>query len=360
MVYYMHYLGAGQREGDLDEKQASSADDQEHHVTDEVSQHDDKYPGRPLFLMAGYSYGSMIASQLPPLEDMLENFATPAAGSDTAQIRLRAESLAIQQVAAYQEAARLDRARGGHRAGHSREPSSPSRMEVRVGGTEGVRRAVGDDVGGGGSPTRKSRDSRDGDEGKRRRAMSDLLAKTRRGGRHHNKSWSVSTEKQAASANGALPVASDLVMPRSAFLLVSPVPGLVTRLLTLSLLPSFGRSQSTSGTFTEGDDNSTSGSGNNSYEEKLARHPTLAIYGDSDTFVSAAKMRSWVERVKLIAGQRQSQQQSRGAGARPTSSSTFQAEEIATAGHFWIEEGVLDKMLGFVSRFAGELVDGRL
>jgi pimeloyl-ACP methyl ester carboxylesterase len=58
----------------------------------------------PILMMAGYSYGAMITAQLPPLNELLELFASPDSGSHAAQIRLRAESWAEKQNRAMHEA----------------------------------------------------------------------------------------------------------------------------------------------------------------------------------------------------------------------------------------------------------------
>ena len=72
-------------------------------------------------------------------------------------------------------------------------------------------------------------------------------------------------------------------------------------------------------------------------EDKLVKSPTLAVYGGSDGFTQLGKMRTWANRLESQEG------------------SLFKAEEIETAGHFWAEEGVLQKMLRFVDAFAKQL-----
>jgi pimeloyl-ACP methyl ester carboxylesterase len=55
---------------------------------------------------------------------------------------------------------------------------------------------------------------------------------------------------------------------------------------------------------------------------QLCAHPSLAIYGNQDTFTSANKLNKWSDELSHVPG------------------SQFQSAEIAGAGHFWREEGV--------------------
>lgn len=66
---------------------------------------------------------------------------------------------------------------------------------------------------------------------------------------------------------------------------------------------------------------------------KLADRQTLVVYGDGDVFSSQRKLRRWAEGLKAKEG------------------SKFRFEEIAGAGHFWREKGVLDEMLETVSKW---------
>ncbi|KAL7927043.1 Alpha/Beta hydrolase protein [Trichoderma austrokoningii] len=131
----------------------------------------------PILMMAGYSYGAMITSQLPPLDQLLEPFTSPDCGSHAAQIRLRAESWAERQTQALQEA----------RAAMARGQQKPSRKTT---------------------------------------------------GSSSEKSYSLPAAAAAVPAKGKLSPASGFVTPRPAYLLVSPLQGLVTHLATMSLVPS--------------------------------------------------------------------------------------------------------------------------
>ncbi|KAM0477748.1 hypothetical protein ACHAPX_005511 [Trichoderma viride] len=217
----------------------------------------------PVLMMAGYSYGAMITTQLPPLDQVLEPFSSPDCGSHAAQIRLRAESWAERQTQAVQET-RAAMACGQQNASRKTPPSSSEK--------------------------------------------------------------SSSPPVAATPAKGKLSPVSGFIVPRPAYLLVSPLQGLVTHLATMSLVPSvFARQKPR-----QEDD----------AEAKLVRNPTLAVFGDNDIFVPVGKLRAWAGRLSSQPG------------------SQFQGHEIGSAGHFWAEEGVLDAMLDLVCDFAGKLYDG--
>ncbi|KAM0262130.1 hypothetical protein ACHAQJ_001872 [Trichoderma viride] len=128
-------------------------------------------------------------------------------------------------------------------------------------------------------------------------------------------------------ANGKLSPVDGFIAPQPAYLLVSPLQGLVTHLATMSLVPSvFARRKPH-----QEDD----------AEAKLVRNPTLAVFGDGDIFVPVGKLRAWVARLSSQPG------------------SQFQGHEIGSAGHFWAEEGVLYSMLDLVCAFAGKLYDSK-
>ncbi|KID82558.1 prolyl oligopeptidase [Metarhizium guizhouense ARSEF 977] len=121
-----------------------------------------------------------------------------------------------------------------------------------------------------------------------------------------------------------LPAVEGLLRPRPAYLLVSPLQGVVTHLATMALLPwpRAGRRR---------DDDAG--------ERKLVENATLAVFGDRDVFVPVGRLRAWVAR---LGGQ----------------GSMFAAREVASAGHFWGEDGVLDLMTESVEAFAAGLMRG--
>lgn len=268
---------------------------------------------RPVLLLAGYSYGAMVTSQLPPLDAMLQPFISPKAESDAAEVRLRAEHLAEQQNILL----------GSVRSAMThRSRRSQSSLGVRVGGSES------------GSP-RKSHDSFGrrsfsfDAEDRIRRGVSELIGKARTGRQrhrlfHHDSEKVPETPPEPEQTKDQTLPKSPIIMPLPAYLMVSPLQGLITHLATMSLLPTaFSRAKDPE---------------SEAAEEKLVRYPTLAIYGDKDLFVTANKLRAWAERL----------------GSRERSQ--FRAEEITNAGHFWVEEGALDTMRDLAGDFAQSLL----
>ena len=84
--------------------------------------------------MGGYSYGAMITTQIPRLEDIHALFQTPLRGSPAAEIRHRAEHLAATQNTVLGEA----RIAATHKEG----VRSPRRsLGLRVGGDEDNRKS---------------------------------------------------------------------------------------------------------------------------------------------------------------------------------------------------------------------------
>lgn len=255
LVYYIHHLGA-----------LHTGDDE-----------------NPMLLMAGYSYGAMITTQLPPLADVLARFSSPTTSSEAGQIRTRAESLGTQQ----------------------RElMHAHSRRSLRVGE---------------GSPKR-SHDGRrsfslDDAEEKLRKGVQHFMAKTKHGSRTNS---SIGLKATPPPELVLSPI-TNLVHPIPAYLVVSPLQGMISHLATLSRSPQ-----------------------DSAAEAKFRESHTLAVYGDGDVFVSAQKLRAWTMKIE---GMEQS---------------LFRGKEIKGAGHFWVEEGVLDTMMGHVEGFVRELLDGSL
>lgn len=299
----------------------------------------------PLLIIGGYSYGSLITTQLPPLDTILEPLASPASDSNEAQIRLRATSLAEQQNIAigFTRKALLELNAGR---------SAVSSRGVRVGGDEGGRASPRRSTDGGGQHNHRRSLSRDLEE-----KLHDIVAKTRSslGSPQQRHSRNVSngtlrkvpeeggvdddnddnnnsnhgaseTEKQASTeepAEGLLPRLPSFTIPRPAYVLISPIPGLASHLVTMRVLPhALSR---------------VSRPDEDPAEAKLVRNPTLAVYGDADMFVTGSKAREWAARL---------------GGAQD---SRFRGVEVPTAGHFWAEEGVMGRMLDLVGEFVGSL-----
>ena len=336
MVYYVHYLDPfkGEHEG--------------------IPPPAQKEP--PVLIMGGYSYGSMITMQLPPLVEMLRPFVAPELGTAAAEIRLRAEHLAEHQnaiLASVREA-----------WGHGSRLRSPG---LRVGGTE-------------------SGEVRGSIEGRRslileaeeriRKSFGDVVAKTKRARKSvdgavrgkkvdGDEGVVVEEEEEGEQRRGhaCLEEATDLVMPRVAYVLVSPLQGVISHLASMSILPThlpslpklrnpFVRKReddknpepdnSKKPPHPDSDANSStpdSPADTDLAELKLVRNPTLAAFGDRDVFVAANKLRVWAKRLQEVPGSR------------------FHAVEVSSAGHFWVEDRVLGKLAGLVDGFTGGLIE---
>jgi len=292
----------------------------------------------PVLLLAGYSYGAMITSQLPSLDTMLSSFRTPINGSPAAEIRLRAEYMADTEntVLASARAAALDRQ-------NTRSPRKA--MAMRVGGDEQNRKSH--EMG------RRSF-SLDAEE-----KFRDLIAKTRKG---HRAALSVSSLPKKPSTTVIRSVADEQakkeaethIQPLSAmtrfqpaYLLVSPLQGIVTHLATMSFLNPFGKKTAGAPTRTPSHaghhgtrpapDTDPAVVGWEAHH-KLVDNPTFAVYGDQDIFVPVKKLRHWAKRLQEVPESR------------------FRAHEISSAGHFWAEGKVLYLMRDAVRVFAESLL----
>ncbi|ODA79531.1 hypothetical protein RJ55_05125 [Drechmeria coniospora] len=306
----------------------------------------------PSLLMGGYSYGAMVTAHLPPLCAILEPFESPLADTYPAQIRLRAEHLAEQQneILGSMRAAVMEQYQNRQEL-HPRHLKT-HRGSVRIGGDEG-------------GSSRKSHESTGrrsfslDAEDRLRRGVGELLAK-RRTKHHPRRSTDGSEQPTVATISGLgsspavepanevdtkLPKRKNMVAPRAAYLLVSPLQGLVMHLATMEIFPSAitarRHHQRKHETAVEGRE------GRPPAEMKLVQNPTLAVYGDKDIFVSAGKLRAWVAKLTAPVA----------SASNPISTSKFRAHEVETAGHFWVEEGVLPEMKEAIGRFAASVRD---
>lgn len=296
-----------------------------------------------ILLQCGYSYGAMITKLLPPLSSVMEIFAAPKSASAAADIRLRAQHLAEQQnvILSSARAALMEPA----------SPMSPRRVThgLRIGGDEDKRRSQ--DHGG-----RRSF-AIDAEE-KVRAGVAELLKKTKMHQLHsHRKKGNPPKENDAAAdTNGEeadkgkeldhLPSEAGLPSPIVAYLLVSPPVGWATSLMTMNLGNSvsglFGKHHNLprSKDKEEHAQAATAPPPAESKQErqKLVENPTLAIYGDSDVFVAAKKFRDWASKLQSAPGSR------------------FRAHEVSTAGHFYVEEGTMQRLGDAVRAFSAELL----
>lgn len=245
----------------------------------------------PIMLLAGYSYGAMVTTRVPPLDTVLAYFATPAAHTAEADIRLRAQHLAEAQNTLFAD------------------PASPrSSLGIRVGGDED------------GSPRGPDRQSISGflREERIQESVRNLLAGAKLVYREYP-SWSSRMEGLPDDSNNNYnrmdhcleKVEGDVVF-HSAYLVVSPPVGFVTRLATLALNPLSSSWMPWAETAASRRDS-----------RQLTLNPTLVVYGDRDGFMGLRKMREWTRQLSEVEASR------------------FRYVEVAGAGHFWAESDVI-------------------
>lgn len=298
----------------------------------------------PVLLLCGYSYGAMVTKLLPPVHTMLEPFATPKTASAAADIRLRAQHLAGKQ----------NNILASARASLAEDPMSPRKAAfgMRVGGDEDSRRSQEH-----GGRRSFSLDAED----KIKKGVAELMQRAKSGQLHHHhhrkkkagfgesdmpvvkeEDESETREKEA----DVLPPVAGLMAPRVAYLLVSPPVGWATSFLTLNMGGSMSnlfakRPKSPRSKDKGGPSTSQSPESSEVRQEKLQKlvdNPTLVIYGDADLFVSAKRFREWAAKLQTAPGSR------------------FRAHEVSTAGHFYVEEGTMQKLADAVGVFSGELL----
>lgn len=231
-------------------------------------------------ILAGYSYGSLIAKSLPPLQVVKEIFASPAVGLAQAEIILRAQDLSKDHI------------------------DKQKLVDVSIRGRNSLRASSGLVVGGNESGATSSRPSRESSrrsldlEGMRKSVDRIRKRSSRRiSGRHD----SGDSTQQGISPPFA-------ITPRICFLLVSPLLAPVTSFLSMSTklkLPA----------------GLTKGTTEASSADQLMLHPSCCIFGHQDVFTSYKRLQKWA------------------AKHEKDSKATFSSYSIEQAGHFWQEEG---------------------
>lgn len=280
----------------------------------------------PRLLLAGYSYGALITTYLPPIiSSVIAQFQSPAEGSAHAEIRLRAQCLAAQQNEVMQTKILSLLNSNSHKRGrslHADDLLNSSKLRkssggVRMGGEENLRRASHDSHRSRSSFTietpemvRKSVD-RVRSIGKTKRFSLKRQNTQGSTASSHRANGSQSSFEHISSEEGPIR-ANDTVVCKAipaigtglqtAYLLISPLQGLVSQLLTLWSSRSW-KDQIPG------------------HEMKLTVDPSLVVFGDDDIFVSAKRLRSWAGKLS---------EASQGSGR-------FRHVEVSGAGHFWQE-----------------------
>ena len=241
-----------------------------------------KQAQKSTLLLGGYSYGSLIVTQLLDLATIMSS--NPDKGSAAAEVRLRAAHLAAERNHKIQQL----KPRG--RKLTVQDPASPATV---YGGDEcepGTRRV--------------SREARRSIDVVR---QSVEASKARLHLRRHDSSDHSNPRSPDEKLEEVI-----IPQPKLRFLLVSPLLPPIS-----SFLAMFGRSWKATG---------SSMPKAAKVSDNLQQHPTLAVYGDSDFFTSHTSLEKW----------------SRGLASKPES--RFIGKNVPGAGHFWQEEGALDQL----------------
>ncbi|KAI9834389.1 MAG: hypothetical protein M1819_003000 [Sarea resinae] len=263
--------------------------------------------GCTVLILGGYSYGSLIASTLPPTEDIVARFAQAAQDGAEADIKARAQKLARYWNRMTQVDVAISRGRT-LKSQHVRHHSTVIR------GEDGGRRTQ--------MPSRDERRSVESI----RRSVDSLLR------RSSPRSWLAS--RGSSGEPEAVRARTDMPIPRTAYLLISPLLPPVSSFITF--FSDIGHRAREKLPLLETSDGFV-----DSIDRKADRCPTLAVYGDKDVFTSQKKLRKWAEHLVVVTEQR------------------FCFREVAGAGHFWHEEGVEEMMRKEVGAWAGGLVQDR-
>ena len=283
-----------------------------------------------VLLMAGYSYGAMVTTMLSPLQVILERFHNASAGSSAAEVLLRAQSLTGGlDNNIFMNTIIPDPTQRQHRPV---QDSSTSDAIIRVGGDEVTGQIRINDY-----SHRRSR-SISADWIKSRHNFESWMRADSGSCQIFNQSEDLSTPKHApnsaspslrdfVSANGAVTAATP------AYILISPLQGIVRHLASISLASMFSRP-----------DRGRHELPLNGSDTLFTQYPTLVIYGTQDSFVSIQKLRQWSLNLSRIAGQEDGH-----------SGPIFVPVEIEGAGHVWSNSEYLSKLTGAIKHFATDL-----
>lgn len=257
-------------------------------------------------ILAGYSYGAIIGSHLPSMEAIQLIFSQRTENSAISEISSRATGISRQTLEIIQGRTAEHFQTNGQRAdAQSRQPS-PLSGPLLLGGFESL--ATGEKI----HPTSKR-------SVEVRRSLDQVRDKVYRKlhplGRSSEEHYHGRSEEVATGTRNVL-ICYLLVSP-----VLPPVSSFATLFSTLSL-PGIDVKGTRS-------------------RDELCTQPSLAIYGDQDLFTSVKKLRGWCIRLSQPPG------------------SNFQYHEVANAGHFWREPGVLDQMIKHIKqweKFLGTMV----
>jgi predicted alpha/beta-hydrolase family hydrolase len=276
-------------------------------------------------VVGGYSYGSLITMNLPPMHRVVERFRDPEAGSAASEVLLRAAHLAEQQNEVLASIMRIAAdgsvdeepafGRGHTRRSSTARVMSPGSSTCRIGGEEsleGMRRVS------------HEHNSRSVDLAVRRSI--DRMRTLRKNHAQRppssptipDESHTPQADEKPNDTKAEQPTkgGADAWNFQPAYLLVSPLQGIINNLACMSipnLLSSRPPKSARSEEIKEA-------------EHKLVLHPTLAIWGDGDGFSNNRRLKAWAQRLET------------------QGAASFVWTEIEGAGHFWVEIGAMGQL----------------
>ena len=266
-------------------------------------QSNESHRGR--LICAGYSYGSVMARRAPTAKDLATSFSKASAGSTEKEIFLRADNLA-----------RLHHERSIGEKNNATKSSHLSTGTMAIGGQESQssRQSMGREHS-------ASRHGLDLDSIKRR---IDIF-------RERHKSTGRPNRASESSGTDDLKFLEDAAQLQTSYLIVSPPLGFGISLITAFAPLSF---ESTVGSFRH-----LTPPTKDDTEDHLVQHQSFAVWGEKDSLQSSHHVRKWVRRLEA------------------RHDSMFHGKEIAGAGHFWQEGGVVIQLKEAISGWLSTLVD---
>jgi alpha/beta superfamily hydrolase len=267
--------------------------------------------GQPVRLvLAGYSYGSMIASHLPSADVVARIFRSPLPDSAEAEVRLRASNLAQLRKQDIQTRRRNRMQARGRSSLKVSDAVNGNSHAISVGGYE--------------SESTSRRISRESSRKSLDVSVRQSLDRVRE--RFTSKQANCTEDTPVET----MPVSDlKLVAPEACYLLVSPLLPPIASFTTMFSSLSFAAKKSSAALASD-----IPASAPNM---ELTLHPSCAVYGDRDTFTSRKKLRKWAEHLEQI------------------SNSQFRFFEVEGAGHFWQEKGSMDRMKSSIEEWLGTL-----
>lgn len=242
----------------------------------------------PVLVLGGYSYGSLMVRNLPPVPSILQPFAAPADGSAASEILLRARKLADQSNAEWIHLARSPRSR---QSTPKKSKSREKNLSVTMGGEE-----TSPDI------RRSSREFRHSLDGRKSLDLGRRVTSLSRASRKNKGKDGGLPKPPTGSSTRTASVA--IRVPEIRYLLVSPLLPPLSAVIAPGLAHRFwGKAKDTGA-------------------DVFAMYPALVVFGNQDMFTSVKKVRQWAGQLQERAGE------------------AFSYVEIDGAGHFWHEHGV--------------------